>query len=632
MTINATPRKAGPYIGNGSVHTYGFSFKVLDPTHLTVVEADAAGAEIALILASDYTVLLNEDQEATPGGTVTRVVETVPTALPMSYRWTILSATPYSQAMDLPSGGPFSAVVVENGLDNLEIQVQQVVETLERAVLVPPTSSETSETIVASLIASAVAADADAAAAAASASAAATSETNAAASAGAAATSETNAAASETAAGVSETNAAASETAAGVSETNAAASETAAGVSETNAAASAGAAATSATNASNSAGAAATSETNAAASAGAAATSATNASNSATAAAAGNGGRYSATVGGTADAITLTPAVALGAYVAGEAITFIAAGTNTGAVTVNVSGLGAKSVTKTGATALVAGEIVAGQTVTLRYDGTRYQVITPAVGTAAAKNVGTSGATVPLCNTNLTLGATGVTIGDGATGASIVNVSGAAGNDRGIRLMSGGVLRLSFVATNETESGGNAGSNLALYCASDAGAFLQTAFQVRRSDGSVVIGGPTGGFKGYGSINASAVYDDSVLLTCYAIEAELTGKVTKARWDDSALNRELTRPDGRKTTEVTTHEPAARFAPRAADMLDPKRYGELWRATGHLAAMPSPAEWEAAGKKMGVGDIVQRLWETVEVQAIHIDKLLARIEALEAKP
>lgn len=141
----------------------------------------------------------------------------------------------------------------------------------------------------------------------------------------------------------------------------------------------------------------------------------------------------------------------------------------------------------------------------------------------------------------------------------------------------------------------------------------------------------TGGDKGADTANFKAVYDDNVLLTCYAIEAELTGKVTKARWDDSALNRKLTRPDGRKTTEVTTHEAAARFAPRAADMLDPKRYGELWRATGHLAAMPSPAEWEASGKKMAVGDIVQRLWETVEVQAIHIDKLLARIEALEAR-
>lgn len=53
--------------------------------------------------------------------------------------------------------------------------------------------------------------------------------------------------------------------------------------------------------------------------------------------------------------------------------------------------------------------------------------------------------------------------------------------------------------------------------------------------------------------------------------------------------------------------------------------------TGHLPAMPSPAEWEASGKRMALGDIQQRLWETVEVQAVHIDKLLARIETLEAR-
>jgi hypothetical protein len=45
--------------------------------------------------------------------------------------------------------------------------------------------------------------------------------------------------------------------------------------------------------------------------------------------------------------------------------------------------------------------------------------------------------------------------------------------------------------------------------------------------------------------------------------------------------------------------------------------------------MPSPDEWVAAGHKLATGDLIQRLWETVEVQAAHIDQLLARIEALE---
>lgn len=81
--------------------------------------------------------------------------------------------------------------------------------------------------------------------------------------------------------------------------------------------------------------------------------------------------------------------------------------------------------------------------------------------------------------------------------------------------------------------------------------------------------------------------------------------------------------------EERTHGPARRFAPRAAALLDPKQYSDMWKATGDLPTMPSEAEWEAANKKMPVGSIIQKLWETVECQAIHIDKLLKRIEALE---
>jgi hypothetical protein len=97
------------------------------------------------------------------------------------------------------------------------------------------------------------------------------------------------------------------------------------------------------------------------------------------------------------------------------------------------------------------------------------------------------------------------------------------------------------------------------------------------------------------------------------------------------MEQVVTAPAQPAGVETRTHAPAARFAARAAELLDPKLYGDSWKATGHLPAMPSPAEWEAAGKKMGLGDIQQRLWETVEVQAIHIDKLLARIEGLETR-
>jgi hypothetical protein len=79
--------------------------------------------------------------------------------------------------------------------------------------------------------------------------------------------------------------------------------------------------------------------------------------------------------GGTADVITISPSPAITAYAAGQRFGFIASGANTGAVTVNVSSLGAKSITKNGTTALAAGNIPSGAVVMIQYDGTQFQLI-----------------------------------------------------------------------------------------------------------------------------------------------------------------------------------------------------------------------------------------------------------------
>ena len=84
-------------------------------------------------------------------------------------------------------------------------------------------------------------------------------------------------------------------------------------------------------------------------------------------------GVYVGTVGGTADAITLTPSPAIAAYAAGQTFRFIASGANTTTVTVAVSGLASpKDVTKNGTTALAAGDIASGAMVCITYDGTRF--------------------------------------------------------------------------------------------------------------------------------------------------------------------------------------------------------------------------------------------------------------------
>lgn len=89
--------------------------------------------------------------------------------------------------------------------------------------------------------------------------------------------------------------------------------------------------------------------------------------------------------------ITAAASPALSAYAAGQMFYFVAAGANTGAVTLNIDSLGAKSVTRDGSTALVAGDIASGEVVMVVYDGTRFQTIGPNTfnGTLPVANGGT---------------------------------------------------------------------------------------------------------------------------------------------------------------------------------------------------------------------------------------------------
>jgi hypothetical protein len=83
------------------------------------------------------------------------------------------------------------------------------------------------------------------------------------------------------------------------------------------------------------------------------------------------------TIAGT-DTITGTMSPTLTAYAAGQLFYFVAGGANTGAVTLNVDGLGSRAVTRDGSTALAAGDINSGEMVVVIYDGTRFQMINAA--------------------------------------------------------------------------------------------------------------------------------------------------------------------------------------------------------------------------------------------------------------
>ena len=80
------------------------------------------------------------------------------------------------------------------------------------------------------------------------------------------------------------------------------------------------------------------------------------------------------TVSGT-DTITASVSPSLTAYAVGQSFNFIVSATNTGAVTINISSLGAKSIVKNGSTALSAGDLVSGSLYQIIYDGTNFQLV-----------------------------------------------------------------------------------------------------------------------------------------------------------------------------------------------------------------------------------------------------------------
>lgn len=89
---------------------------------------------------------------------------------------------------------------------------------------------------------------------------------------------------------------------------------------------------------------------------------------------------------GSANAYVLTVVPAVTAYATGQVFSFIANFANTGAATLNVSGLGAIAIKKNGSLALISGDIASGQVVTVVYDGTNMQMTSPVSPVAAFQN------------------------------------------------------------------------------------------------------------------------------------------------------------------------------------------------------------------------------------------------------
>jgi hypothetical protein len=127
--------------------------------------------------------------------------------------------------------------------------------------------------------------------------------------------------------------------------------------------------------------------------------------------------------------ITLTYMIAPTAYVQGDSFSFVAGGTNSGAATLNVNGLGAKAITKRGTGALTGGEILSGEIVNVRYDGTEFQL----VSVGSASNLGSPISIANGGTASTTLSAHAVLLGEGANalGTATIGTSGRVLTDNG---------------------------------------------------------------------------------------------------------------------------------------------------------------------------------------------------------
>ena len=151
-----------------------------------------------------------------------------------------------------------------------------------------------------------------------------------------------------------------------------------------------------------------------------------------------------ASVSGT-DTITAVGSPTVAAYAAGQMFYFVAAGDNTGAVTINIDSLGAKAVTRDGSVALAAGDIKSGEVVVIVYDGTRFQVVSQLNSSGDARFANVSIAS------SLYVGGVATIVGNAGFSANVSIAS--ALSVGGVATITGTVTGSKFVPTGNVTTG-----------------------------------------------------------------------------------------------------------------------------------------------------------------------------------
>lgn len=169
MTVE-NPNVKNTYGGNGVTTVFPFTFllNAEDVNNVVVTLTNEHGQENA---TTDFTLSLNDK--------VVRYPKSGVQPLPHGWKITIQRQIPYTQTLNLTSQGPFFAEDIEAQLDRQEMQIQQLVEIVERTVRVSISSDIDPADLIAKIFQTGVDVSAQLLAAQQSASAAAGSEVNA---------------------------------------------------------------------------------------------------------------------------------------------------------------------------------------------------------------------------------------------------------------------------------------------------------------------------------------------------------------------------------------------------------------------------------------------------------------------
>jgi hypothetical protein len=137
MTINSTTRKTNPFVGNGSAHTFPFTFKVFTDADIVVKKLEASTSietTLTLGLNNDYIVTLNADQNSNPGGSITLKSGGNNSNLASGFSLVITSDVDALQGTDLTNQGGFFPEVINDALDKAIIIHQQQQTELDRSI------------------------------------------------------------------------------------------------------------------------------------------------------------------------------------------------------------------------------------------------------------------------------------------------------------------------------------------------------------------------------------------------------------------------------------------------------------------------------------------------------------------